>query len=377
VKEELRLFYERGTPLLKIGHVVSYPYHGGIQEYVLNLVREQSKKHEVTIFTSQNAAIKKVRGVRYCQCHPFLTLFRTPFVPSLYARVLQGDLDIVHVHFPFPLASDFACFLARVKKCAVVATYHCEIEMDMQGDSSFLYAGLKSFHDNFLLSTALRRVDRIIVTTKSFFETSRILKRFSDKVEIIPAGVDVDRFRPNYEYPRKLLFVGRIIPEKGVEYLIKSLQFGDFDLVVLGKPVSKSYYSYLLDLTKQLGVTSRVHFTGFVPSDELPKYYQDAGAVVLPSINRLEAFGIVVLEGFASGKPAIVTDLPGPSSLVTGGYGMVVPKRDPEAVAKAANGLFESGQIAEIGKKARELAESEYSWSRISERIENMYSEIV
>jgi glycosyltransferase involved in cell wall biosynthesis len=240
-----------------------------------------------------------------------------------------------------------------------------------------LYKGAKSFHDNFLLSTALKKIDRIIVTTKSFFETSRILGRFSDKVEIIPAGVDVDRFKPNYEYPRKLLFVGRIIPEKGVEYLIRSLKFGDFDLVVLGQPVSKSYYDYLLDLAGQLGVTSRVHFTGFVPSDELPKYYQDAGVVVLPSINRLEAFGIVVLEGFACGKPAIVTDLPGPSSLVMNEYGRVVPKRDPEAVAKAASGIFESGQIAEIGKKARDLVEREYSWSGISEKIENLYCEIV
>jgi glycosyltransferase involved in cell wall biosynthesis len=362
---------------VKIGHIVSYPYHGGIQEYVLNLAKEQSKKHKVTIFTSRNTDIKKVRNAKYYQCYPFLTLFRTPFIPSLYARILQSDLDVVHVHFPFPLASDLACFLAKVKKFAVVATYHCEIEMDTQGEWNVLYKGLKSFHDNFLLSTALKKVDRIIVTTKSFFETSRILKRFSDKTEIIPVGVDVDRFTPNYEYPRKLLFVGRIIPEKGIEYLIRSLKFVDFDLVILGKPVSKSYYNYLLDLTKQLYLTSRVHFTGFVPSNELPKYYQDAGVVTLPSISRLEAFGIAVLEGFACGKPAIVTDIPGPSSLVTNKYGKVVPKGDFEAIAKAASEIFEEGRMAEIGKEARKLVEKEYSWSLIAQKIESLYSETV
>lgn len=362
---------------MKIGHVVSYPYHGGIQEYVLNLAKEQSKKHEVAIFTSESSDIKKLQNVKYCQSYPFLTLFRTPFIPSLYAKILQTDLDIVHVHFPFPLASDMACFLAKIKKCAVVATYHCEIEMDIQRERNIPYKFLKSFHDNFLLSTALRKVDRIIATTKSFFETSRILKRFSNKVEIIPAGVDVNRFTPNYEYPRKLLFVGRIIPEKGIEYLIKSLKFVDFDLIILGKPVSHSYYNYLLDLTKQLHLTSRVHFMGFVPSSDLPKYYQNVGAVVLPSISRLEAFGITVLEGFACGKPAIVTDLPGPSSLVANKYGRVVPKKDPGAVAKAASEIFEEGQMAEIGKKARDLVEKEYSWSAISQKIESLYCEIV
>lgn len=362
---------------MKIGHVFSYPYHGGIQEYVLNLAKEQSKKHDVTIFTSKNTETKKVRNVKYRQCYPFLTLFRTPFIPSLYTKILQTNLDIIHVHFPFPLASDLACFLAKVKKCAVVATYHCEIEMDVHGEWNIQYKFLKSFHDNSLLPKALSKVDRIIVTTKSFFATSRILRRFSNKVEIIPVGVDVNHFTPNYEYPRKLLFVGRIIPEKGIEYLIKSMKFTDFDLVILGKPVSHSYYNYLLDLTKQLHLTSQVHFMGFAPSSDLPKYYQNVGAVVLPSISRLEAFGITVLEGFACGKPAIVTDLPGPSSLVTNKYGRVVPKRDPDAIAKAASEIFEEGQMAEIGKKARDLVEKEYSWSAISQKIESLYSEIV
>jgi len=362
---------------VKIGHVVSYPYHGGIQEYVLNLAKEQSKKHEVVIFTSKNKGTKKVRNVKYYQCYPFLTLFRTPFIPSLYAKILQTDLDVVHVHFPFPLASDLACYLAKIKKHAVIATYHCEIEMDMQRRRNIPYRFLKSFHDNFLLSTALRKVDRIIVTTKSFFETSQILKRFSNKVEIIPVGVDVNRFTPNYEYPRKLLFVGRIIPEKGIEYLIKSIKFVDFDLVILGKPVSHSYYNYLLDLTKQLHLTSRVHFMGFVPSSDLPKYYQNVGAVVLPSTSRLEAFGITVLEGFACGKPAIVTDLPGPASLVTNKYGKIVPKKDFEAIAKAASEIFEEGRMTEIGKKARKLVEEKYSWSSISRKIERLYCEII
>lgn len=362
--------------MLKIGHVLSYPYHGGIQEYVSNLAREQSKKHSVTVFTSKSPDIERVQNVKYCECYPFLTLFRTPYIPSLYAKILQSDLDVVHVHFPFPLASDIACFLARAKKCAVVATYHCEIDLDGQNGSNVLYRGLKIFHDDFLLSNALREVDRIIVTTKPFFETSQILKRFSEKVEIIPGGVDVDRFRPNYEYPRRMLFVGRIIPEKGLEYLIRSLEFVDLDLVILGKKVSKSYYDHLVNLTKQLHLTSRVHFTGFVPADELPKYYQDAGVVVLPSTTRLEAFGLVVLEGFACGKPAIVTDLAGPSSLVANECGIVVPKRDSEAIAKAATRIFADEKIAEIGRKARKLAENEYGWATVSAKIERLYYEV-
>ena len=362
---------------MKIAHVLSYPYHGGIQEYVVNLCKEQSITHEVSVFTSCNAEMRKVPGVKYYECHPFLTLFRTLFIPSLYFKIMRADLDIVHVHFPFPLGSDLACFLAKFKKCTVVATYHCDIELDMQKKWSFLYKFLKSFHDSFLVPNALKKVDRIIVTTKSFFETSRILRSFSTKVVIIPVGVDVSHFTPNYEYPRKLLFVGRVIPEKGIEYLIRSMKFANFDLSIIGKATSRSYYNYLQDLTKQLGLTSQVHFMGFVPPSDLAKYYGNVGAVVLPSINRLEAFGITILESFASGKPVIVTDLAGPSSLVTNKYGRVVPKGDPEAIAKAASEIFEEGRMAEIGKEARALVEREYSWVSISARIEKIYSEII
>jgi glycosyltransferase involved in cell wall biosynthesis len=358
---------------LKIGHVLAYPYHGGIQEYVFNLVKEQSKKHDVTVFTSKCSDIREVPNVKYYQNYPFLSIFRTPFTPTLSKKIMETDLDVIHVHFPFPLSSDLACLFGQIKKCAVIVTYHCEIDLDVSlSRLRYIYWGAKKFNDCFL-SEALRASDGIIVTTPRFFKTSRILKRFADKVDIIPIGVDLSRFKPNYNYPKRLLFVGRIIPEKGLEYLIRSLKYVDAELEVVGKPVVESYYQHLLKLTEQLGLSSRVHFAGYVPDAELPKHYADAGVIVLPSISRLEAFGIAVLEGFASGKPATVTDLPGPSSLVRDGRGLVVPTRNPEAIAKAVNEIFENGRAEEMGRRARKFVEEEYAWTSVAERIEKLY----
>jgi glycosyltransferase involved in cell wall biosynthesis len=131
----------------------------------------------------------------------------------------------------------------------------------------------------------------------------------------------------------------------------------------------------LIALTKRRGIEESVIFTGRVSESLLPQCYATSDVFVLPSVSRQEAFGIVVIEAFASGKPVISTSIAGVREVVTPGEtGLMVPPGDTKSLANAIGELLRNDDLRhEMGRRARLLAEEKYDWNGVVNRYLGVY----
>jgi rhamnosyl/mannosyltransferase len=201
------------------------------------------------------------------------------------------------------------------------------------------------------------------------------------------AVVDVFRRRLKLDRKKVVLFVGRIVPYKGLEYLIKALKYmqdvdPDFHLIVVGQPEGKGisgksdYYRKVCDEVKNLGLMHKVHFLGKVSTEELMSYYTLADVLVLPSVMRGEAFGTVLLEALACGTPVVASRIPGVKDVLKGNdvVGCYVPPRDEEALGRAIVKIaYNKGAVSE---KCREFVKENYSVEKTVEKYVELYQSL-
>jgi glycosyltransferase involved in cell wall biosynthesis len=127
------------------------------------------------------------------------------------------------------------------------------------------------------------------------------------------------------------------------------------------------------------GVKDRIIFTGRVSYRDLPKYFEVCDVFVLPSISRLEAFGLVVVEAMASGKPVVISDIPGVMELVTDGVeGLHAEPMNSEDLGNKIKALLsDESQRNQMGKNARKRVEEQFNWDTVISKIEDVYNEVV
>jgi glycosyltransferase involved in cell wall biosynthesis len=190
-----------------------------------------------------------------------------------------------------------------------------------------------------------------------------------------PANLD-QRIQPG----RYLLFLGRLHWRKGVDLLLDAWARVPTEsrarmmLVVAGDGEERPA---LLAIAERLGIASQVHFAGIVLGSDKNWFLQNARGLCLPSRNW-EAFGLVVLEAFAAGKPMIGTRLPGFEDLITpGSTGWLVPPDSPVDLAHAVNELLvDDARLSQMAKTVRRKAET-YSWKAIAARHVELYEKLL
>jgi glycosyltransferase involved in cell wall biosynthesis len=177
-----------------------------------------------------------------------------------------------------------------------------------------------------------------------------------------------------------VLFVGsmdRAHYFKGIPTLLRALtKTTEVAALLVGDGDLRPDYAHL---AATLGLGDRVRFAGRVDVGELPQLYQMADLLVLPSETRGEAFGVVLLEAMASGRPVIATALPGVRSVVSPGVdGILVPPADADALARSIRDVIDMTPSARCGMGAagRRKVEAEYSWDRIGDRLESVYRDV-
>jgi rhamnosyl/mannosyltransferase len=172
--------------------------------------------------------------------------------------------------------------------------------------------------------------------------------------------------------------VGRIVQHKGVDYLVDSAEKMDDDVryIIVGEG---EYLNKLKRRVADKRLQNRVILTGNVSYSDLPKYYAACDVFVLPSISRLEAFGLVVLEAMASGKPVIVSTIPGVSELVTEGENGLhaEPMNSQDLAEKILTLLSDSDLRKRMGESGRRKIESDFNWDIVAHQIEDVYSDLV
>jgi glycosyltransferase involved in cell wall biosynthesis len=234
----------------------------------------------------------------------------------------------------------------------------------------------------------LPKADAVYNTTPTYGQTSPVLKHL--KYRSIPIGIfsgKIDEMQKKLNLtldkknPRQLLFLGRLAGNKGCDYLVKAMpkilaKFPDTKLIICGDGEEKAH---ILDLVTQFDIGASITFLGTATFDRLVELYYTSIAYVFPSINRLEAFGIVQLEAMANYTAVISSDIPGPNAVMEPGKsGLLVPKQNPDALADAICQLLTDPEKAKaMGRRGRELVETKYNWKTIVKQVTDIYREVL
>lgn len=359
---------------------------GGLERHVALLLKGLSRSMHVDNLVANerfSSKVVPVEGYRVFKV-PSLGLFAGMAVcPTMpwWARKLhrREQYDIAHLHFPDPMSHLAALALPRNIK--LVISWHSDIVR--QQNLLKLYRPL--------LDRIIARADAIIAATPRHFSASTQLGGADPaRLHVVPYGID---FAP-FEEPsaiaageklrarhsgRKIVFaIGRHVYYKGFEYLIRAMKAVRQDaLLILGGtgPLSAS----LKALAAAEGLENRVVFADRIQDEALPAYYHASEVFCLPSVEPSEAFGLVQVEAMACRKPVVCCELGTGVSYVNQHEvtGLVVPPRDPDALAAALNRLLGDDALRQkMGEAGHARAKNEFTLDRMWRETLAVYREV-
>ncbi|UWA07639.1 glycosyltransferase family 4 protein [Escherichia coli] len=300
----------------------------------------------------------------------------TPFSVSSISkfRKLAKEADIIHYHFPFPFM-DMLHFIDGINKPSIVS-YHSDIVKQ------------KSFLRQYspLMNHFLAAVDYIVTASPNYAQTSPVLQKFKNKVKVIPYGLNESSYSlipaEKLEYWRQkvgdkfFLFIGAFRYYKGLHTLLDAAYTTSLPIVIVG---SGGIEKEIRLRANQLNL-SNVHFVGALPEDDKAALLQLCYAVVFPSHQRSEAFGITLLEGAMYGKPLISCEIGTGTSFINidGQTGLVVPPSNSYALREAMLKLWDSPLLAEIyGQNAFYRFKELFTSNNMCKKYVELYTRLV
>ncbi|MCE5213366.1 MAG: glycosyltransferase family 4 protein [Methanobacterium sp.] len=364
-----------------------YPFTGGVENYVYYLSQELVKSgNQVKVVCANEPSSRKhdlVGKIEVERLSYIGKIANTNITPGLPSALSVGDYDIIHTHIPTPWCADWSAFYSQTKKKPMVVTYHNDIIGN--GFASLI----ARIYNSMGLKYVLKSADKIVITQPNYLESSAHLTGYQEKIEVIPNGVDLDKFQPgkvSNDNDNRIIFFLSVLDEfhkyKGLDYLFNALKIvknrlPDVKLIVGGKGVLLSHYQ---EVAASLGIKDNVLFTGFIPDEEISNYYSNANVFILPSISSLqEGFGIVALEALACQTPVITTEIVGVAEdLKRIGGGIVIPPKDVEKLADAIINIMEDENLQKkMGKRGRKLVEEKYTWKIVASDMEKLYNRLL
>lgn len=377
---------------MRICHITSCfpPSYGGIETCVYNLCKRLVKKgHRVKVITtSRGKAPGKyhewIDGIEVIRYPERFHILEAPIVPQIALHALFEDCDVLHIHGMTPTVTELSLILGKLfRRKSVVLTYHFDAET---AECGFLgrFASRVYAH---VIRLVVKLADKVVATSKGYADTSLVLRSISSKITVIPCGVDLNKFtfyQKEYENVNgarsyTILYVGKLSWYKGIEYLIQAMKIvtetiRNVKLIIVGHGPQRNKLSSLVN---EVDFKNCVFFTGCLPEESLHEHYQMADLLVLPSFSRREAFGIVLLEAMACGKPVIASNIPGLSSVIKNDRcGLLVHPKDSSRLANAIISLLiADDERKKMGAYARSFVEANYDWDDIATVYEAIYNQ--
>jgi rhamnosyl/mannosyltransferase len=368
---------------VRITHLGKFypPVPGGMERVLQSLCEGERQlgadSRALVVNRAGRTVTQCVNGVPVTRAGSLLQAGSVWFAPRLIPLLRRVESDILVLHEPNPMAL-LAYALARPSQRLIV-WYHSEVLRPR-----WRY---KLVYEPFLRGP-LRRATRIFVSSPVLADHAHALAPHRARCEVIPFGLDVLPLANPETHPAVAgvrsawdgplaLFVGRLVPYKGVDVLLRALTAANVAAVIVGDgPLRASLEAQ----ARELGVASRVFFQGAAGDDVVRAWYGACDFVVLPSVTRAEAFGLVQLEGMARGKPVISTRLPTgvPWVNVDGVTGFTVPPGDAGALAAAMRRLADDPALRhEQGAAARARYLEEFQARRMVERTTAAYAQVM
>ena len=395
----IALISEHASPLAVIGGVDSGGQNVHVAELAAGLVRQG---HDVVVYTRLDSPDLRPRvatGAGYDVVHvpagppvPLpkddLWAHMPEFAQQLWRR-LPADLpDLLHAHFW--MSAWAAIQLSEPLKLPVVVTFHAlgSVKRRHQGPSD-------TSPPERIATEALigGTCDQIIATCRDEVGELARLGIRRDRTSVVPCGVDVEHFTPgpggNTQWklsrsaPFRLVSAGRLVPRKGVGSVVEAMsELPDVELVIAGgdgpaDAASNSERERLGMLARKHGAADRIRFVGRMSRGQMADLLRSADVVVCTP--WYEPFGIVPLEAMACGVPVVGSAVGGLlDSVADGRTGILVPPRDPVAIARAVRSLLDSPeQRAAFGRAGRERALAHYTWDRVAASTAQVYAQVI
>ena len=355
------------------------PYKGGIGNVAYDFSEMLAETgNEITVFTpNRGQTLEEKHNFKIILLKPWLKMGLGAFLPQLSFKL--PDFDIVYLYYPF-FGTAEVVWLTKIlfgKKFKLIINFLMDVD-----SSSFLFKIL-SLPTRIIRNSLFKRADIITYASLDYLKHSdiaNIYKKYPAKFKEIPYGVDTDKFSPAIKKDsqiKNILFVGALDKAhyfKGVNILLKAIsrfQISDFRFQIVGDGDLKTSYE---KLAEKLDIKDRVEFLGKISDEELPRIYQQADLLVLPSINKNEAFGLVLLEAMACGVPVIASDLPGVRTVFEDGrQGLLCKPGDVSDLKNKIEEILADEEKRKImGKEARILALEKYSWEEIGRKLNDI-----
>jgi|WetSurMetagenome_2_1015567.scaffolds.fasta_scaffold19549_3 glycosyltransferase involved in cell wall biosynthesis len=294
-------------------------------------------------------------------------------------RLLRGQrFDLIHAHWLIPQGL-MAVLAARISRSEVplVCTSHGADLFALRGA---VWERLKKH--------VLASSSGITVVSRTMRERLISMSDKHDKIRVIPMGVDLERqFVPlaGRRRSKSLLFVGRMVEKKGLRYLIEAMpmvvdKHPEARLVIAGSGPEEAP---MRRLVRALSLEEHVEFVGALENREIPALYQASELVVFPSVvakdGDQEGFGLVLVEALGCECAVIATDLPAIRDIVVDGEtGLIVPEKDPVALAQKITYLLDNPRVlSSLAKDGRIFVLKRYDWRNITAQYETFFLELM
>lgn len=361
------------------------PHIGGIETVVRHIAEGLStRQHESAVIAcSDDKKTHRMNsnGVEVTYAATLTRLSSLPISPTYGRHLMQQTADVLLVHEPFLLGGLTYLSnrpLARRHFKRLIVWWHSDIIRQKT---------LKPFYEP-LLNKLLDTADAIIVATPKHISSSQYLPQYAAKCHVVPYGIEQERFTETPELQECtrqmlarftkpiILFSGRLVYYKGVEYLIRAMaKVPDAHLVIVGN-------GPLANALQELAAVSSpdITFIPYLDDNELNAMYKACAMLVLPSVENSEAFGLVQIEAMANGKPVISTDLETGVTYVNRHQetGLVVPRRDSDALACAINLLLSRPDLCvSLGTFAQARVLKEFTVESMLDQLERLFGEML
>jgi glycosyltransferase involved in cell wall biosynthesis len=376
---------------MRVLHIGKFfpPYPGGIERYCAGLAAAQAAAgNTVAVLAHAAPGSHRSRSLRsdnidvtLAACHGQLLYAPiSPAFPHLLARqIREFRPDVLHLHLPNTSAF-WALLSPAARRVPWVVHWHADIPLD--GRRRMLRLAYRLYRP--WEQALLRRASAIVATSPAYLHASTALQRWRDKARVVPLGIVAldGNDQTHVQWPSnglRLLAVGRLSYYKGFDVLLQAIaRVPQVQLLLIG---SGECATALQSLARELGLEQRVRFAGHVDDATLASAYAQADAFCLPSLDRAEAFGLVLLEAMRAGRPVIASDIPGSGVgyVVRDGHtGLLVPPADVAALADAIGKIAADTSLRQrLGMAGQQRWRDEFTLDRSAERIASLYTELL
>ena len=372
---------------------------GGISRVVYDLSRTLLKDgHDVTVVTYREGDapyFEDDKGVKVYRVDNYMInpnnfidwIMQMNFNMVAKANEImlkEGNFDVIHAHDW--LVAYAAKTLKNSYDIPIVSTIHAT----EAGRNSGVHDETQRYINDTEWLLTYEATEVIVNSNYMKNEIQRLFGLPFDKINVIPNGINLSNFtgiERDYDFRRQyamdnekiILYVGRLVYEKGVQHLIAAMpkilsNYHDAKLIIAGRG---GMMDELRAEASNLGLNDKIYFTGYLNSKQVQKMYKCADVAVFPS--TYEPFGIVALEAMLAGVPTVVSDVGGLDEIVTHGVdGMKSYAGNANSIADSVTALLYDHQLAtNVSKKAKQKVKDQFNWEKIAQDTHFTYEKAI